>query len=591
MIRFEKCANLIVDSKLNDKVNSVSPLYTQKYFSPENLFQNLEGGTNQKVEIVGKNLFGGLNEVQGLGILDDRDSYIEKTHSRLNSSQNSVNVSFPLKGPTNTKASNLPIFKLLQAFRLQQYSKTFSDLGYGYEVYKVALMLPRQRHDLLNKLNLMPGHRARFISLFEIIDQIYPREEKFKMMQNFKKGNKPSVLTASNFNPKNQAEPLDGNSNTSKKKRSLIRCYTSLDKQAKKDINEKFIRKIKENKPNSYQKNGGMLQNVINKHVSKSNTRKAIKSIFPPSMYDKYGDSGSSKSRSTSKNQREFSDKRDRKVQNVVKRNRLPPLPEVNGGGKTGHGYIAKSRRSENIDMRRASTGLSKAKNGVSSQGKYSRSGSQKKEDLQINAMSATKHPAYESYTKSFHSGSAKRDSSNQKYEKSRKPKSLNREVSAGAKRRKQRNVAYRSNGNKSKSKSGSKKRSKNKSRDGVLSTSAASNAGRLISSASTSDKRSMKNYPNNSCIHNQKLTKIEEKPRRLDKIRKPPMEKPFNKGGIKSTSSTTSKPKSNHVVKSHRVEIPKNQSNNVSKAGTSFKNDSSEKDQSIDIKKFGSIF
>ena len=33
----------------------------------------------------------------------------------------------------------------------------------------------------------MPGHRARFLSLFEIIDQIYPKEEKYKMMKELKK--------------------------------------------------------------------------------------------------------------------------------------------------------------------------------------------------------------------------------------------------------------------------------------------------------------------------------------------------------------------------------------------------------------------
>lgn len=97
--------------------------------------------------------------------------------------------SFPLSGAID-KINNLPIFKLLQAFKLQQYAKTFTDLGYGFEVYKIALLLPKQRHGLLNKLNLMPGHRARFLSLFEIIDQIYPKEEKFKMLREFKKPNK-----------------------------------------------------------------------------------------------------------------------------------------------------------------------------------------------------------------------------------------------------------------------------------------------------------------------------------------------------------------------------------------------------------------
>lgn len=164
---------------------SQSPLYTQKYFAPDSLFQNMAANGDAKWEIFAKNLFGSLHEVQGGGILDDKDSFIEKSNSKLDTSKDSIQANYPLKGPTD-KINNLPIFKLLQAFKLQQYAKVFADLGFGFEVYKIALLLPRQRHDLLNKLNLMPGHRARFLSLFEIIDQIYPKEEKFKMLQSCK---------------------------------------------------------------------------------------------------------------------------------------------------------------------------------------------------------------------------------------------------------------------------------------------------------------------------------------------------------------------------------------------------------------------
>lgn len=51
-----------------------------------------------------------------------------------------------------------PIFKFLQAFKLQQYAKQFRDFGFAQDVCKLALLPPRDRHDLINKLNLMPGH-------------------------------------------------------------------------------------------------------------------------------------------------------------------------------------------------------------------------------------------------------------------------------------------------------------------------------------------------------------------------------------------------------------------------------------------------
>ena len=187
----------------------------------------------------------------------------------------------------------------MQAFKLQQYAKAFADHGYGFEVYKVALLLPRQRHDLLNKLNLMPGHRARFLSLFEIIDQIYPKEEKFRLLKSLRKGQKShsEAQTASLPTP----EQVESSGKPPRRRKNLMKQYNMLDKKSKRNINENFIRKIKENKLSTFQNNQNInIQNVLEKHVSKSKTRKAMKKIFPPSLYDKYMTDGSSNSRSRS---------------------------------------------------------------------------------------------------------------------------------------------------------------------------------------------------------------------------------------------------------------------------------------------------
>jgi hypothetical protein len=522
---------IIIEAKSSILKNSKSPAYTQKFFSPDNLYQNMSGNEYNPVEIVGKNLFSGINEAQGGGYIEDRDSIIDRSNSKLNSTKDSFNTSFPLGGPTD-KASSLPIFKLLQAFRLQQYAKTFLDLGYGFEVYKIALLLPRQRHDLLNKLNLMPGHRARFLSLFEIIDQIYPKEEKFKILQDFKKSTKSKPILASNPNPRNSAEPKENSNKPGKKRRSLMRCYNSLDKQAKKDINENFIKRIKENKSTAYLNNAFNIQNVISKHVSHSKTRKAIKSIFPPSMYDKYDNCGGSKYRSKSNKNREGSAMKDQKIQNVIRKNRLPPLPEIAAGKGN---YIPKSKKNDTMEFRRGSTGLGHQKVNSMSHKKISRSGARRNEDMQVNAMSATKYPVYQNNRK-IYSGGRQRASSGNKMNHQRKPKSLNREehsIYHTQKQRSSRDVIKRNKKSKSKSKSGSKRRSKNKSRDGVLSTSAASNAGRLISSASTSEKRSVK-----PTCHPPRLEKIIEKPKRVPKnFTKPIIQSKSNQNTAKKSS------------------------------------------------------
>ena len=226
--------------------NSKTPFYTQKYFQADMAFQNNAMNGQERRHYEGKNLFGGANDVQGGAVIDEGDSFMNKTHSKMNSSHHSMQTSFLLGGPIE-RINNLPIFKLLQAFKLQQYAKKFADIGYGYEVYKIALLLPRERHDLLSKLNLMPGHRARFLSLFEIIDQIYPRDEKFKMLKKYKKSSRAKISNGAptdyKANSKSGVEIFrDSTSGSSKRRKNLMKYYKQLDKQSKKEVNEHFIK-------------------------------------------------------------------------------------------------------------------------------------------------------------------------------------------------------------------------------------------------------------------------------------------------------------------------------------------------------------
>ena len=69
--------------------SSKSPLCTQKYFEVDSVFQNIAGNGGGHWEIIGKNLFGFPNEAQGGGILEEKDSFVDRSYSRLNSTKDS----------------------------------------------------------------------------------------------------------------------------------------------------------------------------------------------------------------------------------------------------------------------------------------------------------------------------------------------------------------------------------------------------------------------------------------------------------------------------------------------------------------------
>ena len=50
-------------------------------------------------------------------------------------------------------------------------------MGYGQDVYKLALLTIKQREDLVNELKVMPGHKAKLAGFFTVIDELYPRQK------------------------------------------------------------------------------------------------------------------------------------------------------------------------------------------------------------------------------------------------------------------------------------------------------------------------------------------------------------------------------------------------------------------------------
>ena len=45
-------------------------------------------------------------------------------------------------------------------------------MGYGEDIYKLALLSNRQREDMIDKLHALPGHKSKLIEFFKIIDQV-----------------------------------------------------------------------------------------------------------------------------------------------------------------------------------------------------------------------------------------------------------------------------------------------------------------------------------------------------------------------------------------------------------------------------------
>ncbi|CAI2367009.1 unnamed protein product [Moneuplotes crassus] len=175
----------------------------------------------------------------------------------------------------------LPIFKLLRVFKLQQYAKPMADLGYGHEVYKLLCLSETHKIKLLEKINLMPGHRAKFINFFDSIHQAYPQEERkcslFRVQMD--KDFEPDK-TLQRGAKSNSMKPV-------KRRNNLIKKYKCLDAASKKSINDIFLSKVL-NRP------------CIHPHLSEDaqsqfrgskgfQQKSLIVSNDPASMYEKYG--------------------------------------------------------------------------------------------------------------------------------------------------------------------------------------------------------------------------------------------------------------------------------------------------------------
>mmetsp|Transcript_9405 Transcript_9405/g.8907 ORF Transcript_9405/g.8907 Transcript_9405/m.8907 type:complete len:154 (+) Transcript_9405:250-711(+) len=88
-------------------------------------------------------------------------------------------------GPTDIY--HRPIFRLLKAFKLQQYAMRMAEMGFGEDIYKLALLSHRQKEELIEKMYLLPGHKSKLQEFFKVIEHLYPRTAIAKTIESAQK--------------------------------------------------------------------------------------------------------------------------------------------------------------------------------------------------------------------------------------------------------------------------------------------------------------------------------------------------------------------------------------------------------------------
>lgn len=47
--------------------------------------------------------------------------------------------------------------------------------GYSSDIYKLTFLSHREREELMDNLNMLPGHRERMFDLFRLSEQLNPK--------------------------------------------------------------------------------------------------------------------------------------------------------------------------------------------------------------------------------------------------------------------------------------------------------------------------------------------------------------------------------------------------------------------------------
>ena len=132
---------------------------------------------------------------------------------------------------------DLPIYKLLKAFKLNQYAHKMDDMGYGHDVYKLALLSAKQRDDFVEMLKVMPGHKAKIAGFFAVIDEMFPRDMVAEQIQSATPGRstkpgKKRITSATRT--RHHLGP----------QKTLLQKYEKLDRNTKALFNKNFMQNL-----------------------------------------------------------------------------------------------------------------------------------------------------------------------------------------------------------------------------------------------------------------------------------------------------------------------------------------------------------
>ena len=153
---------------------------------------------------------------------------------------------------TSTPVDQTLAFKLLKAFKLQQYGKKMQEFGFGIEIYKLAIMNDREKAKLIDDLKLLPGHQSRFEDMFKFLETIksqYLRSDPSRNSQIYSENIRSSYsniddeqlfIATSNPIPKRcmSAKHRPIHNKTKKKKKSMMKRYERLDPFTRDEINK-----------------------------------------------------------------------------------------------------------------------------------------------------------------------------------------------------------------------------------------------------------------------------------------------------------------------------------------------------------------
>lgn len=146
-----------------------------------------------------------------------------------------------------------------------------NDLGYGQDVYKLALLNAQQREEFVDQLKVMPGHKAKIAGFFSVIDDLYPRSKVLEQInsvtpQRNGKGSKKTRITSAG-RTRYHLGP----------QKTLLQQYEKLNRNTKQAFNNHFMQSLDVVKQN--------IPQLMSKHVDLEESSMAINQIFPPDQY------------------------------------------------------------------------------------------------------------------------------------------------------------------------------------------------------------------------------------------------------------------------------------------------------------------